>query len=103
MRPKFKIKATITDKQGNVLSTAENNYSKSHPIQARFASFSGQPDRIFLHAEIAALIRLPRGAKLHKIFVSRFHKDGKPANAKPCLVCEAAIKHYGIKNVEYTL
>lgn len=103
MRPKFLITAVVTDKQGNVISTAENNYSKSHPIQARFARSAGQPDRIYLHAEIAALVKMPRGAKPHKIFVSRYHKDGKPANAKPCTVCEAAIKHYGIKHVEYTL
>lgn len=103
MYPRFKITATITDKQGNVLSSAENNYNKSHPIQARFANLSGQHHRIYLHAEIAALTKLPRGAKPYKIFVERFHKDGKPANAKPCPVCEAAIKHYNIVKVEYTI
>lgn len=100
---KFKIKATIYDKNDNVLSSAENNYAKSHPIQARFARDAGQPDRIFLHAEIAALVKLPRNSNPHKIFVERFYKSGKPANAKPCKVCEAALKHYGIKFVEYTI
>jgi tRNA(Arg) A34 adenosine deaminase TadA len=100
---KFLIKATITDKNGLILAVAQNNYTKSHPIQARFANDVGQPDRIFLHAEIAALIKLPRGAKPHKLFVERYYKSGKPANSKPCPVCEAAIKHYGIKKVEYTI
>ena len=100
---KFLIKATITDKKGNVLSSAQNSYTKSHPIQARFAGNVGKPDSIFLHAEIAALIRLNNSCKPHKIFIERYRKDGRPALARPCAVCEAAIKHWGIKNIEYTL
>lgn len=100
---KFLIKATITDKSGNVLSTANNSYSKTHPLQARFARDVGKPDSIFLHAEIAALIRLNNSCKPHKITVERYHKNGSPANARPCRICEKAIKHYGIKYIEYTV
>jgi len=102
VRKRFLIRAKITDRKGNVLSIAENSYSKTHPIQARFANDVGLYHRIFLHAEIAALIKLEKGSKPHKIQIERFHKDGKPANAKPCAVCDAAIRHWGIKYVEYT-
>ena len=96
------ITAIIKDRSGNVLSCAQNNYDKTHPIQARFANHANQPTRIFLHAEIAALVKLKHNAKPHSIEVSRFYKNGEPANAKPCAVCDAAIKHYGIKHVTYT-
>ncbi len=98
-----KIKATIYDKNGNILSQAENNYNKSHPIQAKFAEKAGQPERIFLHAEIAALIKLERGMKPYRIFVERRTKDDRPALAQPCPVCMAAIKHYGVEHVEFTI
>lgn len=100
---KFLITATITDKSGMVLAHENNHYNRTHPIQAKFATDVGQPLRVYLHAEIAALVRLKRGSKPHKIFIERYTKDGKPANAKPCAICEAALKHYGIKKVEYTL
>lgn len=99
---KHTITATITDKRGRILSQAQNNYTKSHPYQRRIACSVGQPDRIFLHAEIAALIKLKQGTP-YKIFIERYHKSGKPANAKPCRVCEQAIKLKGIERVEYTM
>jgi len=99
---KHTITATITDKRGRILSQAQNNYTKSHPFQHRIACSVGQPDRIYLHAEIAALIKL-KGGTPYKIFVERYTKNGKPANAKPCLVCEQAIKLKGIHRVEYTM
>lgn len=103
MRKKFLIRAKITDRKGNVLSIAENSYSKTHPIQARFANDVGLYHRIFLHAEIAALVKLKPNSKPFKIQIERFHKNGKPANAKPCSVCEAALRHWGIKHIEYTV
>lgn len=99
---RYHLKATITDKHGNVLAYAENSYSKTHPVQARFGAQNGKPDAIFLHAEIAALVKLQRGDKPYKISVVRYRKDGSTGCAKPCLVCEAAIKHWGIQRVEYT-
>lgn len=100
---KHQIKATITDRKNRVLSSAQNDYGKTHPLQHRFACLVGQPARIFLHAEIAALVKLKKEDKPFKIKVERYHKNGNPANAKPCSVCEAAIKQYGINHVEYTI
>lgn len=94
--------ATITDKHGNVLAEATNSYEKTHPIQAKFGAQFGKPDAIYLHAEIAALVRLKPTDKPHKIFVARYRKNGTTGLSKPCAVCDAAIKHWGIKFVEYT-
>jgi tRNA(Arg) A34 adenosine deaminase TadA len=100
---KHVITAIITDKSGKVLSHAQNNYSRTHPIQAHFASLAGEPSRIFLHAEIAALIRLKSTDKPHKIKIERYRKDGSAGLAAPCAVCRAAIKHWKIQYVEFTL
>ena len=100
---KHLIQATIYNKQGMVLTQAINNYGRSHPVQARFADVAGEPERIYLHAEIAALVKLRKGMKPYKIFIQRIRKDGTTALAAPCPVCVAALKHWGISNVEYTL
>lgn len=100
---KHVITATITDKAGKVLAHAQNNYVRTHPIQAFFAASVGEPSRIFLHAEIAALIRLKKTDKPYKIKIERYRKDGSSGLAAPCPVCQAAIKHWNIKLVEHTV
>lgn len=103
------IKATIFDRRGNVLARAVNSYTRTHPIQAAFAKAGGCPERIYLHAEIAALIKLKergndgRRDRPYRIAVERYTKDGKPANSAPCPVCLAALKHYNIVKVEHTI
>lgn len=101
-KARFSIKATIYDKKGKVLTVGENSYSKTHPLQAKFAAKVGLGDKIFLHAELAALARLRSYHKPCKIKVERYGKDGKPALARCCRVCEEAIKAHGIFNIEYT-
>ena len=96
------ITAIIYDKKGKILSIGRNSYCKTHPLQAKYAKESGQPDRCFLHGEIDAIIRLKYNDKPHKIFVSRVLKNGKYGLAKPCSICERAIEIAGIKEVEYT-
>ena len=100
---KHNVVATLYDRKGNVLARAQNNYRRSHPIQATFAKIGGMPERIYLHAEIAALIKLPKNVKPYRIHVERYTRDDRPALAKPCPVCEAALKHWGCKVVSYTL
>ena len=100
---KHLLTAEVFDRHGRSLSRAVNNYHLTHPVQAKFAKQANQPDRIYLHAEIAALVKLRKGQKPYKIAIKRFRKDGTTALAAPCPVCVAAIKHWGIQNVEYTL
>lgn len=101
MKPQI-IKAIIYDKRGRVLSIGQNNYEKSHPLQARHATNAGMPHRIFLHAEVHSIVRCPDLSKAHRMHVSRWDKKGRPMLARPCPVCMSAISATGIKYVEYT-
>ena len=98
---KHLILAKCYDKKNRLLSVAYNSYSVSHPVQAKFASQVGTPEKIYLHAEICAIIRA-KGKSIHRITIERYSKDGKPLLAKPCPVCQAAIDFYGIQEVYYT-
>jgi tRNA(Arg) A34 adenosine deaminase TadA len=95
------ITAQVYDRRGRLLSTGQNSYSKTHPRQAALAAKVGRPLRIFLHAEISALVRC-RG-EAYKIRITRLDAQGNPRLAKPCPICELAIKEAGIRVVEYTV
>ena len=56
-RQKYDLVAKCYDKKGNLLSEAMNSYKKTHPLQAYFAEKVGLPDKVFLHAEIAAILK----------------------------------------------
>jgi len=101
-RKQYNLTATIFDKRGRVLSRGENSYWKTHPMQIHLAKKVGREDAIFLHAEIAALVRLKDWSKAHKIRVERYGNDGQPLLAKPCEICNAALKKAGIEVIEHT-
>lgn len=94
--------AIIYDRKGRVISIGKNSYVKTHPLQARIAKQVGLDDKIFLHAEIAALVQLKDWSKAHKMVITRIGKNGKPALAKPCPVCQRAIEQAGINDVVHT-
>lgn len=97
------ITAIIYDKRGRILSIGKNSYIKSHPLMARFSKEANLDcHKIFLHAEVSAIVKCKDLSKAHKIVVMRFGKTGKPLNAKPCPACELAIKYAGIKIVQHT-
>lgn len=99
---KQNITAIVYDRKGRILSMGKNSYVKTHPLQARFAKEAGLENKIFLHAEVDALVKLKDWDKAHKIVVMRFNKHGKPLLAKPCPVCQRAIKSAGIAHIEHT-
>lgn len=101
-KKRFSITATIYDKRGRILSIGNNSYNKSHPFQAEYANKVGLPDKIFLHAEIHAIVKCKRLDKAHRIVIERYDSRGNPKIAKPCPVCETAIRENGIKIVEHT-
>jgi len=101
MTTKQKITAIVFDRRGKILSRGENSYVKTHPYQALLAEKVGHPERKYLHAEIDALIKC-RGTP-YKIKVERRNNRGQLQLAKPCPVCELAIKKAGIKFVEYSI
>lgn len=97
------VKATIFDRKGRILSVGYNSYVKTHPFQFKLACKCGNPDRPYLHAEIDAITKLKRNAGYaYKILIERYYKNGKPALAKPCEICELAINNTTIKYIEYT-
>lgn len=97
---KYKLVAIITDKKGNILSIGKNSFSRSHPTQAYYAEKVGNKHKIFIHSEIDALVKC-KGTP-YNIYVVRINKKGKCLLAKPCSICEMAIKDSGIKNIYYT-
>lgn len=102
MTQRQNITALVYDRKGRLLSMGKNSYLKTHPLQAKIAKQVGESEKIFLHAEIDALIKVRDWKKAHKIVVTRINKHGEPALAKPCLVCEKMIKLAGIKEVVHT-
>lgn len=97
---RFEITALAYDKRGKLLAVGRNSYIKTHRLQAYYAKKSGRPAAIFLHAELAALLKARQ--PVHRLVVMRYNKDGTTANAKPCAACQLAIKDFGVKHVQHT-
>lgn len=100
MSRRVEVTAEAYDKRGRLLAVGRNSYTRTHPIQARYASRVGKPAAIFLHAEIDALIKA--GGPVHRIVVTRLGEGGKPMLSKPCEVCQLALKEYGVKVVQHS-
>jgi tRNA(Arg) A34 adenosine deaminase TadA len=101
MRKKYKITAKAFDKKGNLLAQSENNYLKTHPLMKYFADKVKLHDKLYLHAEILALIRCG-DKKPYRLLIERYNIDGTMALAKPCPVCAEAIRAYDVSVLEYT-
>lgn len=96
-----RLYAVITDKRGRIISEAANSYDCSHPKQARLAKRAGLGDKVFLHAEMCAIIR-SRGKGVN-LYVARVDSKGNPVLAEPCKICYLGIEEHGsIKSVEFT-
>ena len=96
------ITAIIYDKRGKVLAIGKNSYVKTHPLQSKTAKRVGLPNKEFLHAEIAAIVKCQDLSRAKRILVIRINRAGKTLLAKPCAVCQAALKDAGIKIVDHT-
>ena len=96
------LTAIIRDRKGVVLSVGQNSYTKTHPLMADLAKKANMPDRIYLHAEVHAIVRCQDISKAHSIEIFRFNKEGKPVNAAPCKICQSAIQATPIKRVRHT-
>jgi deoxycytidylate deaminase len=96
------VTAIIYDKRDRVLSIGQNSYIKSHPVQARHAKRVGCEHNIYLHAEIAAIIKCSDITRAYKIFISRYSSSGEQVLAKPCKICMSAISATPIKIIEHT-
>jgi deoxycytidylate deaminase len=73
--------------------------TKTHPIQAYFAQRAHEENKIYLHAEIAALVRCQHAP--HTLYVGRLLKNGDAGMSRPCEVCQLAIREAGIRYIVY--
>jgi len=96
---KKKVGALLLNRSRVVVS-ATNLETKSHPTQAKFAQRVGLCEKIYLHAEIAALVKCRE--ECDTIVVARVNPQGKLRMARPCPICELALKEAGISKIHYT-
>jgi len=96
------LTAIIKDRKGRVLSIGKNSYTKTHPLQAHYSELVGEPYKVYLHAELDAIIRCRDLGKADSISVFRTTRLGKPADSTPCKICRTAITAAGIKKVFHT-
>lgn len=91
---------------------SSHNSNKTNPLQAQYNKYKDKNCSSWkhsVHAEISCIhkflqkyyLNLPQVNKL-MILIYRQHKNGKYAMAKPCKICERALRNLGIKNIIYT-
>lgn len=87
--------AVIT-KKNKIVGMGFNNPYKTHP--------QSNNDFKNIHAELDAILDVENKKDLQGsvLYVYREHKNGQPANSKPCKYCKMLIKKAGIKKVYYT-
>ena len=106
-RQRTNMTAIIYDKKGHILSIGKNSYIKTHTLMYKLSKEINPkecPTRVFVHAEIDAIIRCNHIKKAHKILVLRLNAKGEYALAKPCPICEKAIlEQTPIKIVEFSV
>jgi tRNA(Arg) A34 adenosine deaminase TadA len=96
---KHRVAASAYGVNGSLMYTGFNSYVKTHPVQAALAKLVGMPDRIYLHAEIDALVRA--GGPVHTMVVTRVGKSGAPLPSRPCAICRRALSRAGVRRVYY--
>lgn len=98
VKGRYRLAAVVYDERFRPLAFGTNSYVKTHPLQA---SASDHPMRVFVHAEVQALVRA-NGKKKRGILVLRTNKKGELCLAKPCGACMTLIMESGIKEVLYS-
>ena len=96
-RPGHRLGAVLH--RGNrALSFGINSLVKTHPIQYHVTG------KIYLHAEIAALIGRRHYDDLSSCSITVYREvKGLPALAKPCAQCQIILAAAGIKKVYYSV
>lgn len=91
-KKQIKIIAIIYDKKGRILSVGQNSYVKTHPIQYEFSK-KYNDQKMFLHAEIDAIVKCKNIEKAHRIEILRYMKNEKKyVKILPCPICNDAIQ-----------
>lgn len=99
-RSKYAVGALTLDSNGSIISIAFNSYCKTHPYMKELASKTSKKESCYLHAEVAAIIKAKGKAKT--LLVTRLTAKNTVALARPCPICEIALREAEIENVYYT-
>ena len=99
-RHEFLVAAATLDKRGNIIAIGQNSFTKTHPLMKSYSNRIEGKHKIYLHAEISALIKSKR--RVYSMVVVRITRTKKFALSKPCPVCQLAIKESDIRKVYYT-
>lgn len=94
-----KCAAAVYDKRGKLIATAWNQPGKSHPRQAHYAKMAGHEKRIYLHAEIGALVKCRE--EPYSIQIVRIGPKEYPKASYPCCICFRAIEEAGVQEIYY--
>lgn len=98
---KYIVGAFAYDNKGRLLSKGTNSFVKTHPQQKKYADYVGLNYKIYLHAEISAIIKA--NSKIDTLIVARILQyTNETALAKPCPVCYEAIRQAKIRKVYFT-
>ena len=98
---KYIVGAIALDNKGNIISKGCNSFVKTHPVQKKIAESVGKPYKIYLHAEVSALVKAH--SQVDTLIIARIRQsDNSIAIAKPCPVCSEAIRRAKVKRVFYT-
>jgi tRNA(Arg) A34 adenosine deaminase TadA len=100
--PSKKKIGAILLRKSKVIVTATNLEKKTHPIQASFAEKVGMKEKIYLHAEINALIKAKED--VDTIVVARIggHSHNELRMSKPCPICQMALEIKQVRKVIYS-
>jgi tRNA(Arg) A34 adenosine deaminase TadA len=100
--PSKKKIGAILLRKNKVIVTATNLEKKTHPIQAFLAEKVGLDEKIYLHAEVNALIKSKE--KADTIVVARIggHGHDELRMSKPCPICQMALEMNNVNRVIYS-
>jgi len=98
-----RVGAVLYNSKKREITSATNNDFKSHPLQARWAERVGLDEKIYLHAEMACLIKAREDADTVVVVRLGGHDGQSLRNARPCPICEPALRFAGIKHVYYSI
>ena len=99
---KTRLASVILNKKGRIISSGVNTI-KTHPFQAKMSNMAGNGKCCQQHAEISSIIQCKDISEAYEMYVLRILRDGTRAMAKPCKICDFAIKNFtNIKRVFYT-
>ena len=87
-----RVYSVATDKRGNYLGEAMNDYLKTSTTQKRWSLRCGQHGKEYLHSEVLTMLRAAKsGRKVTDLYIARVDKQGKIKDGKPCVICQAML------------